>query len=93
MLGGRKRKVLATKEQSPLRAWEYSVGSAIRIREIISRYQGKDFGVSYRVSIPLNLAGRRIFKQFAETDDAEAWAATEYKALQKRGHKHHQELN
>ncbi|MGB0371993.1 MAG: tyrosine-type recombinase/integrase [Opitutales bacterium] len=84
---------MAKKEQSPLQAWEYPAGSSIRIREVINRYQGKDFGVSYRVSIPLKLAGRRILKQFADAEEAEAWAEAEFKALQKRGYKHYEELS
>ncbi len=59
---GKSRKALANKDQSPLKGWEYPAGSGIRIREVINRYQGKDFGVSYRVSIPAKYAGKRVLK-------------------------------
>jgi len=85
---GKSRKALANKEQSPLKGWEYPAGSSIRIREVINRYEGADFGVSYRVSIPAKLAGNRILKQFADAEKAEEWAQAQYKGLRKKGSGH-----
>jgi len=90
---GKTRKALANKEQSPLKGWEYPAGSSIRIREVINRYEGADFGVSYRVSIPAKLAGNRILKQFADAEKAEEWAQAQYKGLRNKGRGHFEELS
>jgi len=39
-----------------LRRGEFPLGSGLRIREIINRSGGADFGLSYRVTIPERLA-------------------------------------
>ncbi len=85
---GKSRKALANKDQSPLKGWEYPAGSAIRIREVINRSDGKDFGVSYRVSIPAKYAGKRVLKQFADTEAAEAWAKEQYDGFVANGQAH-----
>ena len=90
---GKTRKSLANKDQSPLKGWEYPAGSAIRIREVINRFQGKDCGVSYRVSIPTRLAGKRILKQFSDASVAENWAALQYQGLKQNGKTHFEELS
>lgn len=89
---GKSRKALANKDQSPLKGWEYPAGSGIRIREVINRYEGKDYGVSYRVSIPAKLAGKRILKQFADSEAAEKWAKKQHKGLAAHGQQHFVEL-
>lgn len=55
---------------------------------MINRYDGRDFGVSYRVSIPARFAGRRIVKQFSDTDAAEAWAKDQYQRFIQHGQAH-----
>jgi hypothetical protein len=79
---------LANNDQSPLKGWNYPAGSDIRIREVINRSDGKDYGVSYRVSIPAKLAGQRILKQFADAEFAEKWAASQYQSLRESGQRH-----
>ncbi|GHC07354.1 tyrosine-type recombinase/integrase [Cerasicoccus arenae] len=79
---------MANKDQSPLKGWEYPAGSDIRIREVINRYEGKDFGVSYRVSIPAKFAGKRVLKQFADSKAAEEWADQQYRGFVASGKAH-----
>jgi len=85
---GKNRKALANKDQSPLKGWEYPAGSGIRIREVINRFNGKDCGISYRVSVPAKLAGRRILKQFSDPDLAEKWAKEQHGGLKATGRQH-----
>jgi hypothetical protein len=49
------------------KVWEFPEASSIKIREIVNRARGEDFGVSYQVIIPTRVTGReRLRRQFAE---------------------------
>ncbi|MFA6285990.1 MAG: phage integrase SAM-like domain-containing protein [Opitutaceae bacterium] len=79
---------MAKTGKNHLRRWEYPAGSSIRVREIINRYGGVDSGLSYRVTIPARLAGKRRFKQFTNVEAAEAWAKDQHDGILKDGQKH-----
>jgi len=71
-----------------LRRWEFPAGSGIRVREIINRYSGVDGGLSYRVTVPVRVAGVRQFKQFTSVENAESWAKEQHAGAKTDGHKH-----
>jgi integrase len=79
---------MARSGKNKLRSWEYPAGSGIRVREIINRSDGADFGLSYRVTIPARVAGERQFKQCASLETAEAWAKEQFEGFRKDGQKH-----
>jgi len=79
---------MATTGKNRLRRWEFPAGSGIRVREIINRSAGADFGLSYRVTIPARIAGMRTFKQFASLESAENWAKEQHDGAARDGRKH-----
>ena len=79
---------MARSGKNKLRNWEFPTGSGIRLREIINRSSGADFGLSYRVTIPERIAGMRRFKQFRSIEEAEAWAKAQHDGIIKDGRKH-----
>ena len=71
---------------SKLRNREFPKGSGIRIREIINQTGGTVFNGSCMVIVPAKLTGTlRSRKQFKSWEDAEKWAADEYRGFQKQG--------
>jgi integrase len=79
---------MAQSGKHKLRRWEFPAGSGIRVREIINRYSGKDGGLSYRVTVPVRIAGTRLFRQFTSVEDAESWAKEQHVGAKKDGQKH-----
>jgi len=79
---------MARSGKNKLRNWEFPTGSGIRVRELINRSSGSDFGLSYRVTIPERIAGARQFKQFPTVDAAETWAKAQHQAIKADGKKH-----
>ena len=68
------------------KVWEFPKNSSIKIREIINRTRGDDFGFSYQVIIPTKITGgERVRKQFAEFDTAKAFAESQYKGKEEFG--------
>ena len=80
------------KKSSPLKVWEHPEKSSIKVREVINRNAGDDYGISYLVLIPSSLAGKRIRKQFKEIENAFAWAKEQFEQILKYG-QHHYNLN
>ena len=71
---------------SELESWIHPPGSGIRIRQKVNTSGTDPFGTSYQVDIPEKITGgKRIRKQFAEKDDAEAFADKQFKGLRKQG--------
>lgn len=68
------------------KVWEFPEASSIKIREIVNRARGEDFGVSYQVIIPTRVTGReRLRKQFAEFKTAKDFAESQYKGKEEFG--------
>jgi integrase/recombinase XerD len=78
---------MAQKGKNKLRSWEHPTGSSIRVREIVNRSGSEDFGLSYRVTVPVRLAGTRQFKQFPSFEAAENWADEQFAGFKKDGQK------
>jgi site-specific recombinase XerD len=65
---------------------EFPKDSSIKIREIINRARGEDFGLSYQVIIPTRITGRqRVRKQFAELGSAKEFAKSQFKGKEEFG--------
>jgi integrase len=79
---------MALTGRNKLRRWEHPAGSGIRVREIVNRFLGVDRGLSYRVTVPARVAGRRQFKQFPSVEEAEKWAKEQHEGAKKHGQKH-----
>ena len=77
------------KKFSPLNSWEHPKKSSIKVREVINRNAGDDYGFSYQVFIPSKLAGKRIRKQFKHKDAAFAWAKEQHEQLLQYGQHHY----
>ena len=68
------------------KVWEFPEASSIKIREIVNRARGEDFGVSYQVIIPTRVTGReRLRRQFAELKTAKEFAESQYKGKEEFG--------
>ena len=68
------------------KVWEFPKDSSIKIREIINRARGEDFGLSYQVIIPTRITGRqRVRKQFAELGLAKEFAKSQFKGKEEFG--------
>lgn len=74
------------KKSKLLKTWEYPKSSGIKIHEYINRQGTRYFGLSHRVVIPVKLTGnKRIYKQFAQKQDAQDWANEQYEGYQQNG--------
>ena len=68
------------------KVWEFPKNSSIKIREIINRARGEDFGFSYQVIIPSKITGGdRVRKQFAQLDTAKEFAESQFKGKEEFG--------
>ena len=68
------------------KVWEFPKNSSIKIREIINRARGEDFGFSYQVIIPSKITGGdRVRKQFAQLDIAKEFAESQFKGKEEFG--------
>ena len=66
--------------------WEHPKSSGVKIREVVNRSRGEDFGVSYQVIIPRKLTGHlRIRKQFQTLVEAKNFADQEISGKEEYG--------
>lgn len=84
------RHPVAKKNKPLMNVWEFPEKSGIKIRERLNNVkQSGSMSVSYRVSIPTKLSGKRAIelKQFKDAKEAEDWASKEFKKYRDFGKK------
>ena len=66
--------------------WEYPKSSGVKIKEIINRSRGEDFGASYQVVVPARITGyRRIRRQFPTLAEAKRFTDQELEGKEEYG--------
>lgn len=70
---------------SKLKTWEHPAKSGIWISEVLNRSGGITFGISFQVTVPAKLAGKRKRKQLPSESEAEAYAESQATTIKKHG--------